>query len=159
MSKVFLLSLLFLCTVVSTRFIAGTKPTMMGAPMQKSITDQNVSKANEVMTTLNPGFQATNKKLIYFTSQVVAGINLGMVWESKKDGKPEYECVHVWQKLYSQGGGYEQTSKNTWTTNLKTACIQCHGPDNCDLSKNNLNANAGYKNAGPTKMLLGNTIV
>ena len=117
-------------------FIAGRVP-MPGAPVSKVITSKNLTMAIEAMSSVQKGFDATNKQLLYFSSQVVAGVNYRMVWRLKVDGKSEYQCVTVWKKLYSQGNGYEQTSKNKAVDEKSKACQECNASATCADSPNN----------------------
>lgn len=144
MSKVILIFLVLACSTVHTRFVAGSVG-MPGAPVSKAVNGENFNMATEAMTSVQKGFTATNKQLLYFSSQVVAGVNYRMVWEFKGDGKSQYQCVTVWKKLYSQGSGYQQTSEHKVTDEKAKACQECNASDTCGTQGSNSGVKAGVK--------------
>jgi len=70
--------------------------------------ENNVEKAKEIMIEVSPHsaiLKSVNRPdLIYYGTQVVAGINYYMVYQYRQNHVTYYQCLIVFQHLYSQPG-------------------------------------------------------
>ena len=133
MSKIFFISLLFLCSVVSTTFIQ--KPELLklrpGNFNAKKVTPEIIKEAKTAIRAIDErAFEGEDKpSLIYYAEQIVAGKNMNMVWKIDASNGIFYSCQHIHKMLNNKG--YRQIDPRLPTTLMEEACNQCGGPDDC----------------------------
>jgi hypothetical protein len=115
---------------------------MHGASFPIKIDQGSTQKAHSLMqaTTGSRLFDSQNgelPKLIYFSSQIVAGINYNMIYEIRtSSGDTGYICATIFQALPSNGEKLTCTNYEM-SLSLKIACKNCHAtldqtPNNCN---------------------------